>query len=205
LARTPAWAPRTKGRKGVTGSFQLREGGHFLYSGCFPVQPWNTSKNRQTKKRLIRNGQSFRATNIMDRLNEEICVPKEIGICIDGFGFLGLLDLRTRREKYGPKEFLGLVKDRASAAYLVDYNNNENTRGHEFLLRKTETTHPAGVYHVTDSDRPDGIDELSKYVIYIDDVTYCYFETVGSGSRLPEVRTGRKEWKSHYEVVKAQE
>jgi len=140
----------------------------------------------------------------MDISDEEIFVPKEIGICIDGFGFVGLLDLRTMRKKYGPKEFLGLLKDRGSAAYLVDYNNNENTRGQEFLLKKTERTHPAGVYHVTDSNRPERINDLSTYVLYIDDKTYCYFETRASGSSLPEVRTSQKNWKSHYEVVKAQ-
>ncbi|MFZ2456790.1 MAG: hypothetical protein WAX07_09970 [Candidatus Altiarchaeia archaeon] len=139
----------------------------------------------------------------MDTLNECIYVPKEIGICVDGFGFMGLLDLRTMRKEYGPQEFLGLVKDRVSASYLVDYNNNENTRGQEFLLKKTDNTHPAGVYHVTDSSWPDRISDLSTYVIYIDDRTYCYFETHGSG--LPEVRTSQKVWKNYYEVVKAQE
>jgi len=64
--------------------------------------------------------------------NEETYVPKGIGICVDGFGFLGLLDLRTRRSKYGPMEYLGLVKDRATPSYLVDYNTNENTDGREF-------------------------------------------------------------------------
>jgi hypothetical protein len=146
-----------------------------------------------------------RHANNMDELDEGIYVPKEIGICIDGFGFIGLLDLRTMRKKYGPLEFLGLVKDRASASYLVDYNNNENTRGREFLLRKTDTTHPAGVYHVTDSNRPERINDLSTYVLYIDDKTYCYFETRASGSSLPEVRTSQKAWKSHYEVVRAQD
>lgn len=139
----------------------------------------------------------------MNKTGEASFVPKEIGICIDGYGFMGLLDLRVMRKKYGPHEFLGLLKDRASAAYLVDYNNNENTRGQEFLLKKTDTTHPAGVYYVTDSGELDRIKYLSAYVVYIDDRTYCYFEALASGSRLPEVRTSQKVWKNYYEVVKA--
>lgn len=138
-------------------------------------------------------------------MDEPIYVPKGIGICVDGFGFMGLLDLRVSRSKYGPKEFLGLVKDRASGAYLVDYNNNENTQGKEFFLKKVESTHPAGVYYVTDYGRLDRIGELEAYVLYLDDTTYCGFDVSTSAAALPGIRCGTKRWKEYYEVVKAVE
>ena len=137
-------------------------------------------------------------------MDEPLYVPKGIGICVDGFGFMGLLDLRISRSKYGPKEFLGLVKDRASAAFLVDYNNNENTHGTEFVLERVESPHPAGVYYVTGDGLLDRIGELDAYVVYLDDETYCRFNTSGD-ARLPDILTGRKRWPAYYEVVKARE
>jgi len=71
--------------------------------------------------------------------------------------------------------------------------------------KKVESTHPGGVYHVTDSDGLNRIDDPSTYVLYVDERTYCYFEVYASGSCLPEVRTGQKIWKNHYEVVNTQE
>jgi hypothetical protein len=51
----------------------------------------------------------------------------------------------------------------------------------------------------------DNTEELEYYVLYLDERTYCYFDTCSSGTPLPQVRTSSKRWKHYYEVVRALE
>jgi hypothetical protein len=136
----------------------------------------------------------------MDQTNQK--VPLEVGICVDGFGFLGILDLRSRRRQYGVVEFLGVTKDHGSPYYTADFHRNENTEKNQFILRETESTHPAGVYYVSDAGSFDGISRLESYVLFIDNSNYCFFDTV-AGNPQPDVRVGGKKWKHYYEVVKS--
>jgi hypothetical protein len=107
-------------------------------------------------------------------------VPKEIGICFDGRGFFGPLDLKTARTKY----------------------SNENTSGDEFMLEKAESTHPSGLYYVSDNESFEKAGELESYVLFLDEETYCFIDHSSSATDLPDIRTGKKKWKHYWEVVK---
>lgn len=137
----------------------------------------------------------------MNNLNKKL-VPLEIGICVDGFGFLGLLDLRSKRKKYGLTEFLGVTKDPSSPYYLVDFHRNENTEKNRFKLIKTDLIHAGGVYYVTDTDSFNRVSRIDAYVLYLSDEEYCYIDACCSNTRLPEIKAGKKRWKHYYEVVK---
>jgi hypothetical protein len=129
-------------------------------------------------------------------------VPKEIGICFDGRGFFGPLDLKTARTKYHVPEFFGLIRDEGCRCYIVDFHSNENTSGDEFMLEKAESTHPSGLYYVSDNESFEKAGELESYVLFLDEETYCFIDHSSSATDLPDIRTGKKKWKHYWEVVK---
>lgn len=131
----------------------------------------------------------------------KVYVPREIGICVDDFGFLGVLDLSAPRGRYNPHEFLGLVKDRRSDAYLADFHHNENPDGETFVLKRVESIHRAGLYYVSDEGSFDNIGSLESYVLCLTECDYCFLRR-RAGERLPEVGIGSRKWGGHYEVVR---
>lgn len=73
---------------------------------------------------------------IVKKMETKSIVPNEIGICVDDAGFPGLLFLPVHRDLEGVREFLALVKDHYTNAYLVEFHENENLRGALFSCVK---------------------------------------------------------------------
>ncbi|MBN2250463.1 MAG: hypothetical protein JW724_00125 [Candidatus Altiarchaeota archaeon] len=130
-----------------------------------------------------------------------IYVPKEIGICVDDRGFLGLLDLGVERRRFGVREYLGIARDHNSDSYVVDFHMNENTSGLRYALYERENPVANHVYYVTDGDSIGDVAALGSYVLYLDENNQCGFEK-GSGPSLPGVVVRSRRWRKYFEVVK---
>jgi hypothetical protein len=134
-------------------------------------------------------------------MEKESRVPKDIGICVDVSGFLGLLCLRVPREVEGTNEFLALVKDHYTNAYQVEFHENENPDGETFHLHKADEPLPGEIYYVTDTDVFDEADNAESYVLYLTYDEFVRFDVV-EGHSLPDIKIERRRWSYYYRVVR---
>jgi hypothetical protein len=134
-------------------------------------------------------------------MEKESKVPKNIGICVDSAGFLGLLCLTVPREVEGTKEFLALVKDHYTNAYQVEFHETENLDGDTFHLQIVDGPLPGEIYYVTDRDGFDEKNNITSYVLYLDYEEYVRFAVV-AGHVLPGITIERRRWGYYYHVVR---
>ena len=132
-------------------------------------------------------------------MNKESKVPKEVGICVDSSGLLGLLYLSAPRVVEGTKEFLALVKDPYTDAYQVEFHENENPDGETFRLRKADEPLPGEIYYVTEADGFKDVDRIESYVLYLSYEEYVKFVVV-DGHRLPDITLERRRGGYYYHV-----
>jgi hypothetical protein len=132
-------------------------------------------------------------------MEKESKVPKEIGICVDSSGFLGLLYLSVPRVVEGTKEFLALVKDRYTNAYQAEFHVNENLDGETFHLHKADEPRPGETYYVTDVDGFKDANRIDSYVLYLSYEDYVRF-TVIVGRQLPGITLESHKWGYYYHV-----
>jgi len=119
-------------------------------------------------------------------MDKESKVPREVGICVDSSGLLGLLYLSMPREVEGTKEFLALVKDHYTNAYQVEFHENENPDGETFHLHKADDPRPGEIYYVTDVDGFKDANRIESYVLYLTYDEYVRF-VVLEGYHLPGI------------------
>ena len=129
-------------------------------------------------------------------------MPQEIGLFTDGFGFLGVLDLMVQRKKYGGFEYMGLSKDHASSAYVVDFHYNENLKAGSFFLRRSERTHDAHIYYFN-VDGFARLKDVEAYHMCLGPDCFCRFSRPKPPCLLPWVQVLNRPAGEPYEVVKA--
>jgi|WetSurMetagenome_2_1015567.scaffolds.fasta_scaffold17410_5 hypothetical protein len=134
-------------------------------------------------------------------MEKESKVPKEVGICVDNSGSLGLLYLNVPREVEGTKEFLALVKDHYTNSYQVEFHENENLEGETFHLHKADEPLPGEIYYITDADVFDEVGNIEFYALYLDYEEYVRFN-VALEHALPGITLERYRWKNYYHVVR---
>jgi hypothetical protein len=132
-------------------------------------------------------------------MEKESKVPKDIGICVDSSGLLGLLYLNIPREVEGTKEFLALVKDHYTDTYQVEFHENENLDGETFHLHRVDGPLPGEIYYVTDMNLFDEERNIEAYVLYLDYDEYVRFEIV-EGNNLPGIKIEHRRWTDYYHV-----
>lgn len=134
-------------------------------------------------------------------MEKESKVPKDVGICVDNSGFLGLLYLSVPRSVEGTKEFLALVKDHYTNVYQVEFHENENLDGETFHLHKADEPLPGEIYYVTDSDSFEEENSIASYVLYLTYDEYARFDAA-DGLRLPGIKMEQRRWNNYYHVVR---
>jgi hypothetical protein len=132
-------------------------------------------------------------------MEKESKVPKNIGICVDSSGLLGLLYLDAPREVEGTKEYLALVKDRYINAYQLEFHENENPDGETFHLHKADDPRPGEIYYVTDVDGFKDVNAIESYVLYLSYEEYVRF-VVLKGHHLPGITLESHRWGYYYHV-----